>query len=170
MPYMMSRTKSPWPTLQFWIHCLTWKSKCTTPQVLSPPRMTSLSLHQSCPLRWPSPCWRMRPWTWKVRVWQSKLIHPALRLAPSTLLGATLLFPTQVIPKDLKHKERALKGFCFFGFFCTKVCFCLFFVRPEKLKVAYLTQLYFHCKSTFLQTEAAEPFIFLQPIPETLPL
>lgn len=166
MPYTMSRTKSPWPTLQFWTHCLTWKSKCTTPQVLSPPRTTSRSLHQSCPLRWPSPCWRMRPWTWRVRVWQSSLIRPVPHLAPSTLSGATLLFPIQVIPEGLKHKDGALKCISFLY----QNLFLFVFVRPEKFNVAYLTQLYFQCKSTLLQTKSAKPSIFLQPILETLPL
>lgn len=96
-PCMMSQTRFQWPTLQFSIHCLTWKSKCTTPRVQSLPKMTSLSLHPSCLPRWHNPCWRTRLSTWRIRVLPGKQIHLVQHLVPSTPSGVISSSPAQVI-------------------------------------------------------------------------
>lgn len=81
---MMSLIKSRWPILQSWTPCPTWRLRSIIPLVQSPPRMTSLTSPPSCPHRLPSPCWRMRPWTWRIRALLGKQTHRALHLGPST--------------------------------------------------------------------------------------
>lgn len=83
-------------------------------------------------------------------------------------LGGHLIVPNSGNSWRLKTQRWSFKTFLFV--FLYQNLFLFVFVRSEKFNVAYLTQLYFQCKSTLLQTKSAKPSIFLQPILATLPL
>lgn len=152
----MSQTKYQWPIRQSWTHCPTWKSKCITPQVPSPLRMTFLSSHPSCrpddPILLENEALNLKNQS------LARQTDPSCTaFGTFNSLGVTSSFLTQVSLNVLEDKDAS----------CNLTSVCFYWTWHVACS---LSQISIHRISNITSYKIYKPCVFIQAILNSVPL